>query len=123
MPLYQILLETDPLPTDPILLRRDLMPSDPANVLGRELKVAIRSFFNTQSPPRAPGLRVQKANRRSYEAMVEVLEFFDTINQPVSDRREAPTPPLDRPARTPEPSPEPRAVLPPPDGDEGVDPG
>ena len=74
-PYYRILFRTDPFPTDPILLRKELLPARSA--LGRELKVALRAYYNdgaSELPTGWPmGLGVEDASRRDYEALGRAL--------------------------------------------------
>ncbi|MBI3737128.1 PhnD/SsuA/transferrin family substrate-binding protein [Candidatus Sumerlaeota bacterium] len=75
---YQELFTTDRIPADPILLRRNLLPQNSPLPLGTELKVAIQAFFNATPGP-AAGLKVEKAERRSFEDMARALAEFDRI--------------------------------------------
>jgi len=80
---YQELLRTAPIPTDPILLKDDFLPSsgDQKGSLGRELKTAIIDFFNDTIPALAPDLKVHKADPRSFEDMARALRKFDATIQ------------------------------------------
>ncbi len=75
VPLYQVLFETQRIPTDPLLLRADLAPE--RSELGRELKVALRSFFNNPLGQPVKGLWVENADPRAFESLARALETFD----------------------------------------------
>lgn len=100
--LYQILFNTDLIPTDPILLRSDLLPQ--RSNLGRELRLVVKEFFNNAKAQPAPGLWVEDAEQRSFEDMARALKLFDSIGEADSSAGAA-----GRPA----PTPEPQMILPP----------
>lgn len=84
------LLRTDPIPTDPILMRVDILPGVSEDGMGRELKVALQNFFNSETPP-IEGVKVEKASRRAFEDMARALKRFDAL-QEASEAEVAPRP-------------------------------
>ena len=85
---YRVLLRTDLFPTDPILLRRGLSPE--ASALGRELKIALKRFF--QSSAEAPrNLAVENASGRSYEKLARDLAVFREVRRRPVTAEPAPT--------------------------------
>jgi ABC-type phosphate/phosphonate transport system substrate-binding protein len=74
---YRVLFRTDPFPTDPIVLRSALAPDRSA--LGRELKVALRMFFQQDGAAQGDALSVENAGERSYEKLRRDLRLFEQV--------------------------------------------
>lgn len=103
---YRVLFTTDPFPTDPIVFRDGLLPA--RSDLGRELKVALRAFFNKQNS--APSLRVENASSREYESLAGVLKSLVESAGTPSRRGPAIPDPTLTPTPTPTPKPAPKPV-------------
>ena len=95
--LVQTLITTGLFPTDPILIRRDLHPQHSEAALGRELRAAIRTYFNSRQKL-APGLLVEDTERRAFEGTVRVLQSLDA-SRPAGQRRFGPSLPAQSPSR------------------------
>ena len=108
LPSYlRVLFKTAAFPTDPILLRGDLAPA--RTDLGRELKPALRRFFN-EVQRLDPDLRVSDADPRSYEGLARTLDRLPRLFGPGGE----PALPSAAPALpAAEPTPDPRPALPP----------
>lgn len=77
-PLVRELLRLNPIPTDPVLLRGDLAPHNGRGDSATELRGALQDFFNGLAG-RYPGVKLDRAERRAYEAAARALARFDQI--------------------------------------------
>ncbi len=78
----KVLRETQPFPTDPILVRHDLRPAN--SDLGRELKPALRAYFNNvQQLDRE--LSVENAAPRDYERIELALGHLARLGRSATE--------------------------------------
>ncbi|MEN6625772.1 MAG: PhnD/SsuA/transferrin family substrate-binding protein [Candidatus Sumerlaeia bacterium] len=93
----RVLFQTAPFPTDPILIRDDFLPS--LTDVGRELKPALREFFN-EKQRLDRDLRVEDAVPRDYEKIQRALEQSGIAphasTQPTTGTRVRPVLPMRR---------------------------